>query len=45
MLLAKIAKDIGFKIEKIIIVNERIATRERTIKIGKARESIIILEK
>jgi len=45
ILLAKIAKDIGFKIEKIIIVNERIATRERTIKIGKARESIIILEK
>jgi DNA modification methylase len=45
ILLAKIAKDIGFKIEKIIIVNERVATRERTIKIGKARESIIILEK
>lgn len=45
ILLAKIAKDVGFKIEKIIVVNKRVATRERIIKIGKARESILILEK
>ena len=45
ILLAEIAEKTGFKIEKITCVNERFALENRTNKVGKLRESIIILEK
>lgn len=45
LLLAKLAKEIGFDVEKIIVANYRVATRDRTVKIGRARESIIIMKK
>jgi len=44
-ILAKMAVKIGFKKPEIWIVNRRIAVRDRTIKIGVANESIIILRK
>ena len=42
---ARLAKEVGFEVEKIWIVNKRVVTRERTIKIGEAKESVIIMEK
>ena len=42
---AKIAHLIGFKPREIWAVNKRVATRDRTIKIGEARESILFLSK
>lgn len=45
LLMANLAERIGFKVERIIIANERVVTKERTFKIGKARESIIIMKK
>ncbi|RLF06480.1 MAG: hypothetical protein DRJ64_04430 [Thermoprotei archaeon] len=44
-ILADIALKIGFRTPEIWIVNKRIVTRARTIKIGVARESIILLRK
>lgn len=44
-ILAKIAKEIGFNVDKIVIGNKRVATIKRTIKIGEARESIVYLTK
>ncbi len=44
-LIAKLAEDIGFKVNKICIVNRRVATTRRVIKIGEARESIVFMEK
>jgi len=43
--LAKIAEDIGFNIEKIMVARNSWCTKHRTVKIGKIRESIIILNK
>lgn len=43
LLLAKLAKDIGFDVEKIIVVNKRAAIYER--KIGEVRESILLMQK
>jgi hypothetical protein len=45
LLMANLAERIGFRVERIIIANERVVTKERTFKIGKARESIIIMKK
>jgi len=45
ILLADLAKKTGFKVEKIVAVNNRVVTRDRTLKIGRARESLIIMEK
>lgn len=42
-ILAKLARKIGFKKPEIWVVNRRIAVRDRTIKIGVANESILIL--
>lgn len=42
-ILAKLAMDIGFKRPEIWVVNRRIAVRDRTVKIGVANESILIL--
>jgi tRNA G10 N-methylase Trm11 len=43
VLIAKLAEDVGFNVEKRLIVNKRVATRERTVKIGVALESILLL--
>ncbi len=45
LLIAKMAADVGFDVEKRLIVNRRVATRERTVKIGVALESILLLAK
>jgi len=44
LLLAELAEEIGFKVEKILAVNKRIATIGR-MKLGGARESIMIMRK
>lgn len=45
VILIKMAYHVGFKPLEIWAVNKRTATRNRTIKIGEARESIIFLRK
>jgi tRNA G10 N-methylase Trm11 len=45
VLIAKLAEGVGFSVEKRLIVNKRVATRERTVKIGVALESILLLAK
>lgn len=45
VLIAKLAESVGFSVEKRLIVNRRVATRERTVKIGVALESILLLAK
>jgi hypothetical protein len=45
IIISNIAYELGFKIPYIWVVNRRIATRDRTIKIGVARESIVFMEK
>ncbi|MFQ6087030.1 MAG: DNA methyltransferase [Candidatus Bathyarchaeia archaeon] len=45
LLIAKLAKSVGFNVEKRLIVNRRVATRERTVKIGVALESVLLLAK
>ena len=44
-ILAEIAYSIGFRRPEIWIVNKRVVTRSRTIKIGYTRESIIFMRK
>lgn len=44
-LILKLAERVGFEGERLIAVNKRVATRRRVIKIGEARESILILRK
>lgn len=45
ILIAELAERIGFRVDRIIVVNKRVATVNRVIKIGEARESIIFLTK
>lgn len=45
VLIADLAERIGFRVEAIVAVNKRAATTRRVIKIGEARESIILMEK
>ncbi len=45
ILLAELAEKAGFKVKQILVLNERWCMRARTIKIGKMRESMIVLEK
>ena len=45
VLIAKLAENVGFNVEKRLIVNKRVATRERTVKIGVALESVLLLAK
>jgi len=45
IILAHLAEQIGFKIEKILVLNKRAALVERTKKVGTLRESLIILKK
>lgn len=44
-ILMRLAYYVGFKPKELWAVNKRVATRNRTIKIGEARESIIFLKK
>jgi len=43
--LAEIAEQLGFTVEKILVLNQRAALRERTEKVGLLRESLVILKK
>jgi len=45
VLLAELAERVGFEVEKIMAVNKRVATTRRTVKIGVARESVILMTK
>ncbi|MCP8313059.1 MAG: hypothetical protein H3Z53_01620, partial [archaeon] len=45
LLMASLAGRIGFKVKKMVVANRRVVTRDRTVKIGRARESIVIMEK
>jgi len=45
ILIAELAERVGFNVDRMIAVNKRVATTKRVIKIGEARESIIILSK
>jgi len=44
-LVMKLAERVGFIGERIIAVNKRVATARRVIKIGEARESILLMSK
>ncbi|MBR9682436.1 MAG: hypothetical protein GOV02_02065 [Candidatus Aenigmarchaeota archaeon] len=43
--LANIAQDIGFKVDRILVARENWCTKKRVIKIGKMRESVVLLKK
>ncbi len=45
LLMANLADRIGFNVERIVVANRRVVTRDRTFKIGRARESIVIMKK
>jgi len=45
VLAARLAERIGFNIKKRLVVNRRVATKERTIKIGVALESVLFMAK
>lgn len=45
ILIAKLAESEGFNVKKRLIVNKRVATKQRTVKIGVALESILLLTK
>ena len=45
VILAELAEKAGFSVEKIWVVNQRAALRDRTTKIGTLRESIIVFSK
>ncbi len=44
-IIAELAEIIGFKVKNILIARNSWCTRARTIKVGKIRESVILLEK
>ena len=44
-LLPKLAEGLGFRTEKVCTLNRRICTRERTIKVGRMEESLIVLSR
>ena len=44
-LVMKLAERVGFAGERIIAVNRRVATARRVIKIGEARESVLLMSK
>ena len=45
ILIAELAENAGFKLREIVVLNERWCMRDRTEKVGKLRESMIVLEK
>ncbi len=42
---AKMAEEVGFRVKKIVVARTLWATKKRTKKIGKVRESIVLLKK
>jgi DNA modification methylase len=45
LLLSRMAEHIGFRVDKIIVLNKRWCTRNRTEKVGVTRESLCLWEK
>ncbi|MGB9660377.1 MAG: DNA methyltransferase [Nitrososphaerales archaeon] len=45
LLMANLAEGMGFKVERIVVANRRVVTKDRTFKIGRARESVVIMKK
>lgn len=45
LLFSKLAQQVGFKVDKIMVANRRIVTTEDRVKIGTARESVVIIKK
>ncbi len=45
ILLSELAEKIGFKVRNIYVLNRRWCTRQRVIKVGELRESLLIFEK
>ena len=45
VLLSRIAGEAGFRVERIVVLNKRWCTRRRTIKVGIARESLLLWRK
>jgi DNA modification methylase len=45
ILLSRMAESIGFKVEKILVLNKRWCTRNRTEKVGITRESLLLWSK
>lgn len=45
VLLSRIAESVGFEVEKIIVMNKRWCTRNRTEKVGVLRESLLLWKK
>lgn len=45
ILLSRMAEQIGFKVEKIVVLNKRWCTRNRTEKVGILRESLLLWKK
>jgi SAM-dependent methyltransferase len=45
LVLAEIAERIGFNLKNILVTRDSWCTRARTIKVGKIRESVVLLEK
>ncbi|MCD6590720.1 MAG: hypothetical protein J7K72_01980 [Candidatus Aenigmarchaeota archaeon] len=45
ILLSYLARDIGFRVKKIIVLNKRWCMKNRVVKVGKLRESLLIMEK
>jgi hypothetical protein len=44
-IIAELSEKIGFRVENILVARNSWCTRARTIKVGKIRESIILMEK
>lgn len=45
LLLSELAEKIGFKVRNIYVLNKRWCTRQRVIKVGVLRESLLVFEK
>jgi len=45
LLLSDLAEKIGFSVRNIYVLNKRWCTRQRVIKVGELRESLLIFEK
>jgi len=43
--LCTLAVELGFRVNRILALNRRVATRDRVVKIGEARESAVIISK
>ncbi|MCS7095283.1 MAG: DNA methyltransferase [Thaumarchaeota archaeon] len=45
LILARIAKRLGFDVERVLAMGKRVATYERVKRIGESRESVVMLRK